>query len=243
MNIEFSSNSGMARSRLLTYLRDIRAADKRFRVVDLGGAASPWTAEVADAFVDLHPSEHLPTITGDLHSPELWREIKSRNFDFCICSHTLEDLRDPIFVLSQIKETFRRGYIAVPNKHVEFGHIESAHYVGYGHHRWVFTLVPGELRLIAKWPFASYFSPRRAPFLRFKAGALARAFRRLRSRKPGMSAGGPLPWWRRDLSGPNNELAFIWNGAIEFRAINSDYAGESTTALAQLYREALREGL
>ena len=148
MNIEFSSNAGMARSRLLAYLRDIKATDRRFRVVDLGGAAAPWPAEVADAFVDLHPSEHLPTITGDLHSPELWREIKSRNFDFCICSHTLEDLRDPIFVLSQIKDAFRHGYIAVPNKHVEFGHIESAHYVGYGHHRWIFTLVPGEHPII-----------------------------------------------------------------------------------------------
>src|ERR1700682_1078857 len=51
-------------------------------------------------------------------------------------------------------------------------HIESAHYVGYVHHRWIFTLVPGELRLISKWPFASYFSPRRASLLRLKAGAL-----------------------------------------------------------------------
>lgn len=243
MEILFSSNSGMSRERLISYLRNLRDADQRLTVVDLGGAGAPWTAEVADAFVDINSSTERPTITGDLHSPELWDEIRRRNFRFCICSHTLEDLRDPLFVLRQIRQTFNHGYIAVPNKHVEFSHIESQSYVGYGHHRWVFTLTPSALRVIAKWPFASYFSPRRRAINSLKASAIASAYRRLRGREPGLSSLGPLPWWRHDLAGPNNELAFAWRGSIDFDSINADYAGESVYTLARIYRDELATGL
>jgi hypothetical protein len=243
MLIEFASNSGMSRARLLSYVKAAKNADPALRVVDLGGAALPWTSEVADAFVDLSPSDKLPTIVGDLHSPELWRRIREGGFNFCICSHTLEDLRDPLFVLGQIKETFRHGYIAVPNKHVEFGHIESSRYVGYGHHRWVFTLALDALRLIAKFPFASHFSPRRRFVARLRASAPANALRHLRGRKSGLSAVGPLTWWDAALAGPGNELAFVWKGSLSFEVINADYAGESILALARLYRDELRDGL
>lgn len=243
MEIIFSSDAGISRQRLLDYLRPLKAQNSDFRVVDIGGAASPWSAEIVDAYVDLRPVDGFCTIVGDIHDPEIWQKIKSENFDFCICSHTLEDIRDPIFVLSQIREIFSHGYIAVPNKHVEFSHIESRLYVGYGHHRWIFTLTPHGLRLIAKWPFASHFSPSRRLLAEFKASRLANAFRRFRRRKPGLSSVGPLRWWRRDLAGPNNELAFIWKGHLEFQVINADYAGESLFSLARLYCEELATGL
>jgi len=243
MKVVFSSDSGLSRPKAVEHVRSLKAQNPRLKVVDIGGAANPWSADVADAYVDMRPVPGLRTLTGDIQDPGLWREIRSEGFDFCICSHTLEDIRDPLFVLAHIRDSFSQGYIAVPSKHVEFGHIESRRYVGYGHHRWIFTLAPQELRLIAKWPFASHFSPRRRALASFKASAAANAYRRLRGRKPGLSAIGPLPWWRRDLAGPNNELAFIWEGPLAFRVINADYAGESVLALARLYRDELAAGL
>jgi hypothetical protein len=34
-------------------------------------------------------------------------------------------IRDPVFVLGQMRELFAGGYIAAPNKHVEFNNIET----------------------------------------------------------------------------------------------------------------------
>lgn len=243
MEIIFQSNTGLSRDRVVSYLRKLKADNPHLRVLDIGGAGSPWSVGVADAYVDIRPVLDLPTIVGDIHDPTTWERIRAGCFDFCICSHTLEDLRDPLFVLARIRETFRQGYIAVPSKHVEFSHIESSAYVGYAHHRWIFTLTPDGLRIIAKFPFASYFSPRRRPLARLYASGLANIYRRFRGRGNGLSAIGPLPWWDSAIAGPHNELAFIWDGDLEFEAINGDYAGESPLRLARLYHDDLAPGL
>ncbi len=243
MQTVFSSNAGLSRDRLLAYLAAEKKADPNLKVVDIGGAYNPWTASVADCFVDINAVEGYPTIVGDIHDPALWREIKARNFGFCICSHTLEDIRDPLFVLARLRETFSHGYIAVPNKHVEFSNIESKRYVGFGHHRWIYTLAPDEFRLIAKFPFVSYYAPQWRALQAVRASAPAKTLRRWFGVKPHMRDLGPLPWWNAALAGPSNELAFVWKGELNYRAINADYAGQSLHDLARLYREELAEGL
>jgi hypothetical protein len=123
----------------------------------------------------------------------------------------------------------------MPSKHVEFSHIESRHYVGYGHHRWIYTLADAELRVVAKFPLASYFSPRNDIVLRLRA--------LLGGKGPHMRDAGPLRWRNHALGGPENELAFIWKGELNFRAINGDYSGATTHELARMYREDLAAGL
>ena len=243
MEIIYQSNIGSSRDRLLSYLRREKTANARMKVLDIGGAFDPWTISVADAFVDIFPIEGADVIQGDVHDAVLWEEIRRRGFDFCICSHLLEDIRDPIFVLRQIARTFRHGYVAMPSKHIEFSHIESKRYVGYCHHRWIFTLVDGELRPVAKFPFASHFSPRHRRLANIKASRPAKALRRLIHKNPRLSDVGPLPWWNAKLADRRNELAFIWSGDFRFRILNNDYAGRTTYDTAMLYRNELREGL
>jgi hypothetical protein len=239
MDVLFASNAGMSRIRARAYIAECRAGNSQFSVVDIGGAADPWSG--ADCFVDFHPVEGHETITGDIHDPAVWREIAARKFHFCVCSHLLEDIRDPLFVLGKIRDTFAHGYIAVPNKHVEFGYIESRHYVGYGHHRWIYTLVGDDLRVVAKLPLASYFSPWNDLVLRLRSylpslGRSDRATAHMRN-------AGPLRWRNSVLGAPGNELAFAWKGALKFHAINADYSGATSHELARLYREELAIGL
>jgi SAM-dependent methyltransferase len=243
MEIVYQSNVASSRDRLLSYLRRLKAANPKMKILDIGGAFDPWTISVTDAFVDMFSIDGADVIQGDIHDPPLWDDIRRRGFDFCICSHLLEDIRDPIFVLRQIARTFRHGYIAMPNKHVEFSHIESKRYVGYCHHRWIFTLADGELRLVAKFPFASHFSPRYRGLAKIKASAPAKALRRLIHRTPRLSDIGPLPWWDARLADRHNELAFIWSGDLRFCILNDDFAGRTTYDTAILYRDELREGL
>src|SRR5882762_391340 len=76
-----------------TYLRRMKAANSGWKVLDIGGAYCPWTAEVADAFVDLFPIDGHDVLIGDINEEPIWEEISQRHFDFCICSHTLEDAK------------------------------------------------------------------------------------------------------------------------------------------------------
>lgn len=61
-----------------------------------------------------------------------------RFFDFAICSHLLEDIRDPIFVCAELNRVAKAGYIESPSRRIEqtMG-IESKSYAGYCHHRWL----------------------------------------------------------------------------------------------------------
>jgi hypothetical protein len=223
VRVIFASNAEMSRQHARAYIAQRRADNPRFSVVDIGGAADSWSG--ADCFVDFHRVEGQDTITGDIHDPAIWKEIAARGFDFCVCSHLLEDIRDPVFVLGKIRDTFRHGYIVVPNKHVEFGSIEPIHYVGYGYHRWIYTLVGGELRVVAKLPLASYIAPKNDLTPRFRPFV---PNNRSASTIPHTLYAGPLHWRNRALGPPGNELAFAWEGELNFLVINSDYAGATS---------------
>lgn len=63
---------------------------------------------------------------------------KDKEFDFTICSHVLEDIRDPIWVCSELIRISKAGYIEVPSRIYEltFG-IEAKNLAGASHHRWI----------------------------------------------------------------------------------------------------------
>lgn len=89
-----------------------------WKVIDAGGAYCPWSAKVADAFVDLFPIEGRDVLIGDINEPQVREVIRRRNFDFCICRPTPEDVRNPPVILGRIQKLFRGGYIATPDKRV-----------------------------------------------------------------------------------------------------------------------------
>src|SRR5438105_14790259 len=103
------------------------------RVLDVGGWACPFNR--ADWILDSEPYETrgfygtigLPASQGgdkEHFSKETWvqRDIcehhpwpfADKTFDFSICSHTLEDIRDPLFVCSELIRVSKAGYIEVP---------------------------------------------------------------------------------------------------------------------------------
>ena len=54
-----------------------------------------------------------------------------------ICSHTLEDVRDPIWVCSEIQRVAKAGYIEVPSRLEEQSYGFQGPWVGWGHHHWL----------------------------------------------------------------------------------------------------------
>jgi methionine biosynthesis protein MetW len=133
-------------------------------VLDVGGAASPFPR--ADWVIDLLGYEDRglygpqPDPGDERFSVDTWvrRDIcdrepwpfANRQFDFSICSQTLEDVRDPIFVCSELMRVSKSGYIEVPSRLEEQAYGFQGPWVGWGHHHWLIDLEGDELTFVFK---------------------------------------------------------------------------------------------
>src|SRR5579862_8907000 len=138
--------------------RLLRTIPADAKVVDVGGGAAPFPR--ANYVIDAMPFEKAGTGSdGNIHqklgieprySEERWIQtdlcdrrpwpIADRSFDFAICSHLLEDIRDPIWVCSELCRIAKAGYIEVPSRVVEQSKgVENPRHAGYYHHRWLVT--------------------------------------------------------------------------------------------------------
>lgn len=120
-------------------------------VIDIGGWAQPFAR--ANYVIDIMPYETrgmFGTVGEgkERFSKDTWvvRDLcdrtpfpfEDKSADYVICSHTLEDCRDPLYVCSEINRIGKRGYIEVPSRFIEstIG-VASQKYCGYSHHRWL----------------------------------------------------------------------------------------------------------
>jgi len=128
------------------------------RVLDIGGWAQSFAR--ADYVMDAMPYEtrgwlKQPAASGahvekEHFSAATWiqRDMCDRTpwpfedkfFDYVVCSHTLEDIRDPLWSCSEILRVGKRGYIEVPSKLYEFTFDPAMGMVGQPHHRWLVTI-------------------------------------------------------------------------------------------------------
>lgn len=129
------------------------------RVLDIGGWAMPfnranWVLDIGDyttrgMFGAQGPvEEHFSSdtwITRDLCDKTPY-PFQDKYFDFVICSHTLEDIRDPIWVCSEINRIGRAGYIELPSPVSELSlGVENRNYAGRYHHRWLTQLAENNI--------------------------------------------------------------------------------------------------
>ena len=126
-------------------------------VLDVGGGANPF--ERADWVIDLLAYEErghygaAPARPTERFSSESWiqRDIcdrspwpfADRQFEFSVCSHTLEDVRDPLFVCSELIRVSHAGYIEVPSRLEEQSYGFQGPWAGWSHHRWLVDLADG----------------------------------------------------------------------------------------------------
>ncbi len=139
------------------------------RVLDVGGFAAPLHR--ADWVLDLMAWETRGLYGAtdpalERFSAQTWvqRDICSREpwpfaegaFDFAVCSHTLEDVRDPVWVCSELSRVARAGYVEVPSRLVEQSFGVQGGWVGWGQHHWLIDVVDGGagVRLQAPHPRA-----------------------------------------------------------------------------------------
>ena len=239
------------RQRVLDHLAEKRSRGE-FRVIDVGGRYNPWADEHTDAYVDLFPTDSSgkKIFVGNICRPEVWDDIRQTGqpFDFSICTHVLEDIRDPFFVAQQLASISKAGYVSVPTKHSEMANVESRFYLGYCHHRWVYTVreIDGAQKMLAlaKMPVLGYFNNRFRPILKlihlFGRWTIGAKIERRLGIFPG---GSTVDWIDKSLVGHHTELGVWWDTELPLEAILDDYSGETCLELADLYRHQLRDGI
>jgi hypothetical protein len=242
MPIVTKSNGIIDRRAVCQYLEDKIAENPGFRVLDIGGSANSWCDKYVHAYVDILPALNKTTYLGDINAEAVWLEIAQEKWDFCICTHVLEDIRAPDFVIGKIQEIFPAGFISMPNKHAELSHVESRFFLGWSHHRWIYTIDNDQLKAIAKMPIVQFFSQRnRLYHLLCSIPGVARVLKFRKGSVPALD--GRLKWIDPKISRGDCELAFIWQEGFPFSFINNDFAGLNTSELARLYLDDLSHGL
>jgi SAM-dependent methyltransferase len=133
-------------------------------VLDVGGGANPlpradWVIDLL-AYDDRGLYGEAIDPTGERFSKQTWvqRDIcdrepwpfQDKQFDFVTCSHTLEDIRDPIWVSSELIRVAKAGYIEVPSRLEEQSYGFQGPWAGWGHHRWLIDLDGDELIFVFK---------------------------------------------------------------------------------------------
>ncbi len=140
-------------------------------VLDVGGWASPFNR--ANWLLDSQPFETrgfyetigLPKSQGaetehftkdtwvqrDICDKEPW-PFSDKFFDFSLCSHTLEDIRDPLYVCSELIRVSKAGYIEVPSREVESSRgQEHRRIAGLSHHRWLVEINDNHIQFTMKY--------------------------------------------------------------------------------------------
>jgi hypothetical protein len=85
----------------------------------------------------------------DICDREPW-PFADDQFDFAVCSHTLEDVRDPIWVCAELQRVARAGYIEVPSRLEEQSFGIHGPWVGWSHHHWLVDATPDRLQFVFK---------------------------------------------------------------------------------------------
>lgn len=132
-------------------------------VLDVGGWGKPFAR--ADWVLDLMPYETRGLYGRDGEGPErfsaetwIQRDICARepfpfadgSVDFAICSHTLEDVRDPVFVCSELARVAKAGYVEVPSRLEEQSPGFQGPWVGWGHHHWLIEVDGDRIEFVFK---------------------------------------------------------------------------------------------
>ena len=144
-------------SRLLAELQDDAT------LLDVGGGVLPlnranWVMDALAyderaSFGSLGPPPERFTretwIRRDICDRAPW-PFEDNQLDFAVCSHTLEDVRDPIFVCSELNRVAKAGYIEVPSRLEEQTYGFQGPWTGWSHHRWLIDVEGGEITFVHK---------------------------------------------------------------------------------------------
>lgn len=140
-------------------------------ILDIGGSWNCWLGQRVTHMFDLHNpnldfgmtinNANIKWFSGNINDYESWTQIfdyvaEHGKFDFCNCTHTLEDLAYPEAALKYMPRVAKAGFIAVPSKYWELDRRDM--FRGGHHHRWMFDNDGGVLKMYPKINMIEYMT-------------------------------------------------------------------------------------
>ena len=195
------------------------------KVIDIGGAMAQWLEPKPMACLDIQKGSCEVNFQGDINMPQGWKAVLDYvnthgKFDFSICTHVLEDVRNPPMVLDMLPLVANEGFISMPCKRTELQPQECDHedtmkqmgtrrlYRGYIHHRWIFSVKSNTLWMFPKLPVIEVMDN--------------------------------LEWVEPHTI---QELSFFWEGGIPYKIFQDDWLGPNPWKMVENYRKEIQEGL
>jgi hypothetical protein len=217
---------------------DVPSYVKGKKVIDVGGAMHHWLDPKPFACVDIQKGSCKVNFQGDINMPLVWADVGEYidthgKFDFAVCTHVLEDIRNPPMVLERLPLIADKGFISMPNKYWELGYCENAvpehirdagltagsngfSYRGFFHHRWIYTIKDETLWMFPKLNFIEFL-------------------------------GDMLPWIPNNIADTRekhfHELSFWWKDYIPYKIVNDDFLAPGPNEVFRYYRDQLEDGI
>jgi hypothetical protein len=153
-------NTNYGNAELVNYLKEQKEKNKKFRVIDVGGARVGWSREVCDVLVDLNANSP-GSFSFNISIQDNWNDLLNYvniygKFDFAICTHTIEDIVNPGLVLTMLPKIAKQGYITTPSIRAELSNVESPNWLGYIHHRHIIDHSDKKIILAPKLGFVQH---------------------------------------------------------------------------------------
>jgi len=152
------------RPEVLRAVSDLKSNRDPFTLIDIGASHNPFAREFLTHTFDILPTEieGVHGFQGNMNKYEDWQEIleyvdKHGKFSFANCTHTLEDLANPMLALEMLPRIAEQGFIAVPSKYNELQRREGS-FRGTMHHRWIWNNEGGRLIAYPKIPIVDSMS-------------------------------------------------------------------------------------
>jgi hypothetical protein len=219
-NVNYSNGD---RNNIVSYLKNMKETNPDYKIIDVGGTYEGWSWSLLDAIVDINEckDKSIKQFQFNICDHDSWGELleyvdKNGKFDFVICSHTLEDISNPLLVTQQLTKIAKAGYIAIPSKFIELSKnlkdinfeilVSDNRFRGYMHHRWIFQIEDGEFVGYPKLPF-------------LEADTFFDGIAKL------------------DLN--IRDLSFIWTDKIELKIVNNDFMGPGSQSIVNMFRVGL----
>jgi|SRR3989344_1846715 len=159
-----------------TFLINEHNIDKDTKVLDIGGAMKQHEQIKVDTLVDIISPQEAPYTASKLKAKrfvkvDITKEklpFKNKEFDVCLCTHTLEDLYNPFLIMDEMSRVAKRGYIATPSmgNDMVFSHYDITDWLtggkrvpGLSHHKWFFVNKGKKIKIIPK-NYGILYSPK-----------------------------------------------------------------------------------
>lgn len=133
-------------------------SDNNLNSIDVGASYMFWSYPECKFVADIvEPAiEDINFFKINLEDKKTWKilieEVElNGKFDFSICSHTLEDIFNPIDLLELLQKISKSGFIAIPSKWNEFSFLYENKYRGNAHHKQFFDIKDEELVIYPKF--------------------------------------------------------------------------------------------